>query len=660
MGHTLAFDYHEAFSRNLGWVTQTEQEVLRHKRVAIAGMGGVGGSHLLTLARLGVGAFNLADFDTFELANFNRQAGASMPHIGRNKLEVMSELAQGINPELAINAFPAGVDTDNLDAFLDDVSLYVDSLDFFALDIRRAVFAACYEKGIPAVTAAPLGMGSALLCFLPGEMSFEEYFLMAGQPPEEQALRFMLGLAPRPLHMAYLVDDSRINMQEKRGPSTPMACELCAGFAGTYALKILLNRGDVPAAPRGIHFDAYRNKLATTWRPGGNNHPLQRLALSVARRRLDAAAEVSAPEDPVYERPVERILDLARWAPSGDNDQPWRFEILADDHVLIHGNDTRDWCVYDLDGTSSQIAIGALLETLAIAASGEGLRVDWALREDSAQTQPKIDVRLIADTDVRPSSLLPYVKARVTQRKPFTPKALVPAQKKALQNAVGEGYRVAWVEGKSSLRRMAKLLFHNAHIRLSTPEAYEVHKRNIEWGVRFSEERLPEEGIGLDLPTRKVMRWALGGTWSRVKFLNRFLAGTWLPRLQMDWRTALNCAAHFVIVADEPLETIEDYLRGGAAMQRFWLEATRLGLQFQPEMTPVIFSRYVANGMTFTEVASEQALASKLAGDLAALVPEAADPARRVYMGRVGIGEAPQSRSIRRPLSSLLVSTGDA
>ena len=119
MGHTLAFDYHEAFSRNLGWVTQTEQDVLRHKRVAIAGMGGVGGSHLLTLSRLGVGAFNLADFDQFELANFNRQAGASMPHIGRNKLEVMSELAMGINPELSINAFSDGVNADNLDAFLE-------------------------------------------------------------------------------------------------------------------------------------------------------------------------------------------------------------------------------------------------------------------------------------------------------------------------------------------------------------------------------------------------------------------------------------------------------------------------------------------------------------------------------------------------------------
>ncbi len=42
------YDYHAAFSRNLGWVTETEQAILRSKRIAIAGMGGVGGAHLLT------------------------------------------------------------------------------------------------------------------------------------------------------------------------------------------------------------------------------------------------------------------------------------------------------------------------------------------------------------------------------------------------------------------------------------------------------------------------------------------------------------------------------------------------------------------------------------------------------------------------------------
>jgi tRNA A37 threonylcarbamoyladenosine dehydratase len=43
------FSYEEAFSRNIGWLTRHEQEQLRRKRVAIAGLGGVGGVHLLTL-----------------------------------------------------------------------------------------------------------------------------------------------------------------------------------------------------------------------------------------------------------------------------------------------------------------------------------------------------------------------------------------------------------------------------------------------------------------------------------------------------------------------------------------------------------------------------------------------------------------------------------
>jgi tRNA A37 threonylcarbamoyladenosine dehydratase len=80
------FDYHEAFSRNIGWVTEAEQATLRRSRVAIGGLGGVGGVHLLTLARLGVGRFSIADFDVFEIANFNRQVGATMATLKSSKI----------------------------------------------------------------------------------------------------------------------------------------------------------------------------------------------------------------------------------------------------------------------------------------------------------------------------------------------------------------------------------------------------------------------------------------------------------------------------------------------------------------------------------------------------------------------------------------------
>src|SRR3954470_7275001 len=100
-----AFSYAAAFDRNIGWLTDWEQLTLRGKRVAIAGMGGVGGFHLLTLARLGVGPFHIADLDRFEIENFNRQVGATMASVGRPKVEVLAEMARAINPGLHLKLF---------------------------------------------------------------------------------------------------------------------------------------------------------------------------------------------------------------------------------------------------------------------------------------------------------------------------------------------------------------------------------------------------------------------------------------------------------------------------------------------------------------------------------------------------------------------------
>lgn len=280
------FNYPEAFSRNIGWVADHEQAILRQKRVAIAGMGGVGGIHLVTLARLGIGAFNIADFDDFDLPNFNRQAGAAMSTVGQPKISVMAQQALDINPEISLRQFPSGVKAGNLDEFLAGVDVYVDGLDFFAFDARREVFAACAAKGIPAVTAGPIGMGTAMLVFMPDGMSFDDYFGWGELPDVEKALRFAIGLAPAMLHRGYLVDRRAVDLARRRGPSTAMACQICAGVAGTMVLKLLLGRGPVQAAPHGLQFDAYTGRIARTWRPGGHRHPLQRLALAIGRKQL--------------------------------------------------------------------------------------------------------------------------------------------------------------------------------------------------------------------------------------------------------------------------------------------------------------------------------------------------------------------------------------
>jgi molybdopterin/thiamine biosynthesis adenylyltransferase len=262
------FDYDQAFDRNIGWLSTAEQREFRHAKVAIAGCGGVGGAHLLTLTRLGIGRFAIADADSFELANFNRQVGATVPTVGRAKTAVMAAMARAINPELDLDILEDGVTATNLGRFLDGADLMVDGFDFHALDIRRAAFAAARARGIPAITAGPIGGSAAYLIFLPGAMSFEQYFGMADcddpalSAPERQSemeRRFLAGLVPDPIFRNYLVDPSRFAIERGRAPSLGASCQLCAGVVGITAIKLLTGRGEVKAAPWHHHFDPFCN-----------------------------------------------------------------------------------------------------------------------------------------------------------------------------------------------------------------------------------------------------------------------------------------------------------------------------------------------------------------------------------------------------------------
>ncbi|MDO9199463.1 ThiF family adenylyltransferase [Rhodoferax sp.] len=280
------FSYDVAFSRNIGWVTEAEQARLKNCRVAVGGLGGVGGAHVITLARLGIGAFTIADLDTFDWPNLNRQAGAFASTIGQTKLDITAQTLADINPDVKLHLMPKGISPENIDEFLAGADLYMDSLDIFALDIRRRVFARCRELGIPAVTAAPMGMGTAFLAFRPDSMSFEDYFCLDGFAFEDQILKFIVGVSPSMQQRHYLVDDRSVNLFSKKVPSTSIGIELAAGVACANAIKLILKRGDVAVAPRGLHFDAYRNKLIKTWRPFGNRNPLQLFMFWYIRRLL--------------------------------------------------------------------------------------------------------------------------------------------------------------------------------------------------------------------------------------------------------------------------------------------------------------------------------------------------------------------------------------
>ena len=349
---------------------------------------------------------------------------------------------------------------------------------------------------------------------------------------------------------------------------------------------------------------------------------------------------------------IEHILDQGRWAPSGDNTQPWRFQISGESAVVIHGFDTRAHCVYDLDGHPSQLSLGALIETISIAASAHGLKVIATRRLDVPDTQPTFDLQFVMQPSLAADPLGEHIRSRSVQRRPMSLRPLSAAEKKALEASVGSGFSLSWLEGFSARQRAARLMFANAKLRLTMPEAYQVHRDIIEWDAQFSQDRVPVQALGIDPITARLMRHVLG-SWERVKFFNTYLAGTLVPRLQMDLLPGFFCAAHFVLLAGRRAQGIDDYVSAGRALQRFWLTASSLGLQMQPELTPLIFARYVREQVRFTAEPGLNDTARVLVSGLDSLIGTRGTELA-VFMGRIGAGPAARSRSTRQALGKLM------
>ena len=355
-------------------------------------------------------------------------------------------------------------------------------------------------------------------------------------------------------------------------------------------------------------------------------------------------------KQPLAGHPLADVLDLARWAPSGDNSQPWRFELVSDSHVVVHAFDTRRHCVYDLDGRASQLSVGALLETMRIAASARRFEMRTERRIDAPDEHPLIDA-WFTPSSISADPLHAAILKRSVQRKPLSSRRLDERARAELERSVGPAYGVIWFESLHDRARMAWLAVRSAKIRLTIPEAYAVHRDIIEWNARFSEERVPDQALGADPMTLQSMKWAMA-SWSRIETMNRFFGGTVMPRIQLDLLPGLRCAAHFAIVANAAPSGIDAQLAAGAAVQRFWLTATSLGLQLQPQYTPIVFAGYARAGKRFTQVAPAIQRAGEVARSLERLLGGRSD--RAIFLGRVGHGPVAVARSLRLPLERLL------
>ena len=660
--HTVVghFDYERAFSRHLGLITADEQEVLRKSRVAIVGLGGVGGIHLATLARLGIGAFSIADPDSFELANFNRQYGAGMSTLGGSKASVMAAEARDINPEVSLRVFPEAITEQNAGTLLDGVDVLVDGIDFFALDTRRMVFLEARRRGIWAVTAGPIGFSTAWLVFSPLGMSFDEYFgLHEGMAPLERFVAFLHGLAPRGIHRGYM-DLARVDVGRGRGPSAALACQLCAGVAAAEVVKILLRRGPVRAVPEYAQFDGYRGQLVCgTFR----NSPLSKLKRKLMCRHLKrlgwgGCADGERPDasfgldprthiDPV----LLPLLYAAARAPSGDNTQAWRFVIdPGKREVSLVLDESRDGSPMNAGQCMARVAVGAAVENL-LRVAREGR---WLAELDLAPPQALVTIRLGGGG--RPGCREEVlVSSRTTNRRLYDGRSLTKKELERLARDTPEhqGVTTLWIVERGRVSRLAGLI--------GTADALMFGDRSMRdaflANVRF--DRPPCECVmeGLSLacleltrPERtglRVMRQApefllsLGGAFRMLAAKSRELVSS----------------ASGVCIVIAPDETEATDVAVGRSMQRAWLALTAQGIAAQPMMSlPVLENALVHGAPSLRSRLGEQRVRT-MAEEFRAIIPQIGR-GRVAFLLRFGYAPPPSGRTGRRPLAELTTVLG--
>jgi sulfur-carrier protein adenylyltransferase/sulfurtransferase len=589
----------EAFARNIGILTADEQERLRYARVAIPGAGGVGGIYLITMSRLGVGKFHIADFDSFAPANINRQYGARIPDFGRHKLDVMAEEALRINPFLEIKSFREGISSANIDEFLDGVDVVLDGLDFFNFDARRLLFNRSREKGIFVITAAPLGFSSAILIFSPHkeDMSFDEYFdIKEGMTPEERLLAFGIGVAPKGTHLKYL-DFSSIDLNGAAGPSVIIGCQLCAGITCMEALRLLLGKGRVKPVPHYFQFDAYAQKYASGRLFFGNRNPIQRAKMQYVKTFMlvkDSPFKVVVPEIPkavatgntIPREVIYYIIQAGIQAPSGDNAQPWRFS-ADENRVFLHLDTKADSSFFNFRQMASVISCGAVLENMHIAATTFGLEGDITYLPESGNQDclARMDLQ---STDQQKDPLHDVIWKRCTNRKLYAKKPLPQALITDLnvQATSQGGSRLHFLTDRPDIDKLARIIYKVDRIRTEHRGLHEHLQHMIHYDDEEALRRRDGFPIGnLEAGRAGEMFLKFTRPWPVMNIANRIGLGRMVAQRSRQAARASSAAMLLTV----PASDVKAFLHGGQAMERVWLCLTQNGLSAQPMAAITLF-----------------------------------------------------------------------
>jgi len=229
--------YWEIITRQMSIVTKSQQTRFKESKIAVIGCGGLGGSVIEMLARMGVGELNIVDKDSFDMSNLNRQLMSSIDSLGKSKSAVSKEKVRLINPYVKVNDFNEELNEKNLDKIIGNCDVAIDALD--NLFTRVLVSRYTKEKEIPFIHGAIHGTMGQLTVFTDETISYEELFSLPslGKELDEDTKQEILKLS------------------SKTPPVIGPIANIIGSLEAFEAFKIVTNNGKITLAPKVLNLD---------------------------------------------------------------------------------------------------------------------------------------------------------------------------------------------------------------------------------------------------------------------------------------------------------------------------------------------------------------------------------------------------------------------
>jgi hypothetical protein len=558
--------------RNRNKITSAEQENFLALTVGIVGLS-VGHSIAHTLALEGLcGRLRLADNDNIELSNLNR-IPASILDVGTNKAIVVSRRIAELDPYLHTEVFTDGLTEACMQEFFADLDLVIEECD--SLDMKVRVRQEARDRGIPVLMeTSDRGLFDVerfdsepdrpLFHGLLGDVDPASLRGLSTHDKGPHVMRIL-----QPAELSPRMAASLIEVDRTLSTWPQLGGDVQLGGATVAAAVRRFGRGDpLPSGRIRVDLDGALNGLCSA------------MSGSEPTTHLVVPADTLVDEIPVD--PLEAVIHAIRLAPSGGNSQPWHLEFTATGiDVRLAASRTS---AMDVAFRGSYVSIGAAAFNARVAAARHDLDASIAIAVAGPDCEVVVSLGLTAGGDPNLAALYPPMVQRRTNRNVGLRQPLADGLISKLQEQVGRaGARLRVITESAQLAAMAEVLAESDRIRFLSPLLHRQMMDEMNWpGSAQQTVGIDVNSLGLD--PSDLAKLAVSSRAEVMALLATWGAGAGAA-LGENTRDRVNASSAIAVITVEG-GALEDYLRGGMAAERLWIDAEQHRLAVQP-VSPV-------------------------------------------------------------------------